>query len=446
MNKGKHLKAGNDPRALPDYVALRDEVMKLSHPARPDVDWKYAQTLCLRLFEHNGVELQTAAWYTLVRVHIAGLTGMHEGLTLINALTAYQWPVMWPTNIHARVEILTRLGQRLHNVFRTLALNDHNDLHMLYQTEKSLTALTQILARYELKQASQLDILLLQVRQVITRLENTPRSGSHEPVVVLPPQVVRTLAAEKNSDPERLVFLVHTEPGVDVSIAPPSIWRGSFRAFIAGIFCTVVVGGLLLWGWSHLNASSPAEQQLLASLVPLPDRLSTEQLTILRQSVTEPQFGKLAERTRKQLKWLMSLPPDWPQQYGQMLITQAQMLWPENSTVVGMQKDWQQQIEVNALPRTALNSWHDGMVRLQQLTDKLNGLDEKRGKYLTVSELKSAVFAITQALNKHPPAEELLRQYSVGVPEIQQRQAEMALEQLQNRAHLSFCVNAFPHK
>jgi type VI secretion system protein VasL len=33
---------------------------KLIHPARPDVNWPHVEKLCLSLFEHNGVELQTA--------------------------------------------------------------------------------------------------------------------------------------------------------------------------------------------------------------------------------------------------------------------------------------------------------------------------------------------------------------------------------------------------
>lgn len=61
------LKTGGDPRTLADYAALRDEMNKLSHPARPDFNWQYAEKLCLSQFEHNGVELQTAAWYTLAR-------------------------------------------------------------------------------------------------------------------------------------------------------------------------------------------------------------------------------------------------------------------------------------------------------------------------------------------------------------------------------------------
>ncbi|CTW58603.1 MULTISPECIES: type VI secretion system ImpA family N-terminal domain-containing protein [Escherichia] len=61
MTSEVKLKTGGDPRSLPDYAALRDEISKLTHPARPDVDWRYVETLCLRLYEHNGVELQTAS-------------------------------------------------------------------------------------------------------------------------------------------------------------------------------------------------------------------------------------------------------------------------------------------------------------------------------------------------------------------------------------------------
>ncbi len=53
------LKTGGDPRTLADYARLRDEMNKLTHPARPDVNWRLAEKLCLSLFEHNGVELQT---------------------------------------------------------------------------------------------------------------------------------------------------------------------------------------------------------------------------------------------------------------------------------------------------------------------------------------------------------------------------------------------------
>jgi len=61
-----------------------------------------------------------------------------------------------------------------------------------------------------------------------------------------------------------------------------------------------------------------------------------------------------------------------------------------------------------------LNGWHSASAQLQQLADKLNGLDEQRGKYMTVSQLKSSVFSIQQALNATPPVEESLRKLAAA--------------------------------
>ncbi|KDW70211.1 impA domain family protein [Escherichia coli 2-005-03_S4_C1] len=84
---------------------------------------------------------------------------------------------------------------------------------------------------------------------------------------------------------------------------------------------------------------------------------------------------------------------------------------------------------------------------MQQLADRLNSLDEQRGKYMTISELKTEVFDIMQALNRHIPAEELLRRYGESRDkngsEYQQKQAEMVLNQLINRYQM---INAGKEK
>ncbi|MGE9093644.1 type VI secretion system ImpA family N-terminal domain-containing protein, partial [Escherichia coli] len=141
MTSEVKLKTGGDPRSLPDYAALRDEISKLTHPARPDVDWRYVETLCLRLYEHNGVELQTASWYTIARMHTTGLSGLNEGLALIAALTRHHWSVMWPLNTHARLEIITSLFNRLQKTLRAMPPDDRDNLPLLYQTETFLKTL-----------------------------------------------------------------------------------------------------------------------------------------------------------------------------------------------------------------------------------------------------------------------------------------------------------------
>lgn len=136
----RHLKTGSDPRAMPDYSALRDELAKLSHPARPDVNWRYIERLCLSLFEQNGVELQTAAWYTLARTQLAGLFGLNEGLAILEALISHQWEALWPQPVHARMEILSSLSQRLQQRMRSLPFN-YGDLSQLYRAEQLLACL-----------------------------------------------------------------------------------------------------------------------------------------------------------------------------------------------------------------------------------------------------------------------------------------------------------------
>ena len=407
----RKIKTGGDPRALPDYAALRDELGKLTHPARPDVDWRRVQTLCLRLFEHNGVELQSACWYTLARIHIAGLPGMNDGLFITGTLVRYQWSVMWPAGGHARAEILAGLSQRLQNVLRTLTLKDSDDLHALYQSEKCLTELGDCLARHELRQACRLDGLQQQVRSAIARLENMTEGAGDEPGLVLPLQAV--MSAESDDGPVRFVWSAEPERDSVLSAGIFGPWHRRMRlqGFALGAVSALILAGLFSWGIHELTRPMPEERQLEATLTALPQPLSPTQLNRLwyDSSLTEIESGRLVDATRQQLAWLQSLPPDWAQQYGQGLIRQARTLWPDNPDVLSLQANWQKTLEADALPLSELHGWHQGMTRLQALAATLGALDEKRGRYLTVSELKTEVYAITRALESAVPAGEHLR-------------------------------------
>lgn len=107
---------------------------------------------------------------------------------------------------------------------------------------------------------------------------------------------------------------------------------------------------------------------------------------------------------------LASLPaaPDWAVSYGDQLVHHALIRWPDQAQPLAQQ--WRQQLSAGALPAENLTGWSEGMQQLQRLADQLNALDEQKGKYLTVSELKTAVFAITQSFNRAVPLEEQLRQ------------------------------------
>jgi len=290
MTSEVKLKTGGDPRSLPDYAALRDEISKLTHPARPDVDWRYVETLCLRLYEHNGVELQTVSWYTIARMHTTGLSGLNEGLALIVALTRHHWSVMWPLNTHARMEIITGLFSRLQKTLRAMPPDERDNLPLLYQTETCLKTLSDILARHELKQSSKVALAEAMVKGYITRLENQSVLGEVLSPVPLTAQALRSDAPDvQKHQPlqhSRLVYVVSetkAEPTSSLQKSPPTF----LKPFVAGVCVALLTVSVAIPGWQFLTQPSPTELQLRALLAPPPDVLSADQMAQLSRAPSQ---------------------------------------------------------------------------------------------------------------------------------------------------------------
>ncbi|MCP1439720.1 type VI secretion system protein VasL [Erwinia persicina] len=426
-----YLKTGGDPRTLTDYAALRDELGKLSHPARPDVNWQHVEKLSLALFEHNGVELQTAAWYTLARAQLAGLAGLNEGLAILEALIRHQWGNLWPPRVHARVEILSALSRRVQQWMRKLPAS-YSDLSQLYLAEQQLKRLNEVLQRLELRNLSQFDALAALMHTSAVRLENSDAATGDNPVSA--PAVALPAAAQSVAEmvpgAARWIYVAQPTSNFEVTTAPPKTRR--WQPFVAGMLTMLVAGCMGQWAWYSLHRTDPLVAQLKASLTPLPLPLSRAQINSLKQDGALSQ--NVLRDTQQQLAHISGLAPDWSLNYGQQLIDLALAASPEEAR--GIATEWQQQVKAAALPEEAMGGWQQGMEQLQQLTLKLNALDGQRGKYMTVSELKSVVYNATQAFNRSVPAEEQLRLYSLSQSDIQRRQAERALAQLQARYFL----------
>ncbi|MFY2737611.1 VasL domain-containing protein [Pseudocitrobacter faecalis] len=443
----RKIKTGGDPRTLPDYAALRDELSKLTHPARPDVNWHYVEKICLSLFEQNGVELQTAAWYTLARTQLAGLLGLNEGLAILEALISHQWGALWPQPVHARMEILSSLSQRLQQRMRLLPLN-YSDLSQLYRAEQLLTGLGEVLQRLELKHLSQLDTLRTLMHNSSVRLENsdgiTSTGLSIQPGIVLPATVMndatastRDFAGGPDEDtPESTVKWIYVtqpepQPNVEVlSTMPAPVKKWTF--FVAGMCTMLVISIVAVWGWHYLHRPDPIQTQLAASLAPLPAPLAPEKLHMLRQQATLPK--DLIAQTQQQLAQLDGLSPDWNIAYARKLTEQVQVLWPEQAKPLIQQR--QRHINVSVLPVDTMNGWHEGMTQLLALVDKLNALDGQRGKYITVSELKSQVFGMLTSFRQTVPLEEQLRLLKLLPEDSPLREQQIQQAELQLRAQI----------
>jgi type VI secretion system protein VasL len=417
---------------MPEHSALRAELAKLSHPARPDVNWQYIETLCLNLFERNGVEMQTAAWYTEARTRLAGVHGLNEGLAIITALMTYQWGALWPQATHARMDILCGLSHRLQQLLRTLTL-DYADLNALYQVEKHLSELGELLQRLELKYVSQIDALRNQLHAAAVRLENSNATTGNNDMTTSGIGLPTTVSIQANPR-TTWVYVAQEEPVVRVETITVPVQTKPWKPFIAGITTMLVVGSISLYSWNYLHRSDPVQVQLRASVAPLPMVLSAEQIQSLQRQTPEwLKEDAYPLEVQQRLTQLAALPPGWALEYGNQLVGQVQALWPQTPLGGQMATRWQQHLKDTAMSPENLKGWHQGMGQLQQLIDRLNGLDEKRGKYMTVSELKTVVFGIQQSFNKTVPAEEQLRRLDNSPSPAQAYQAEAHLKQLISR-------------
>ncbi|CND31660.1 ImpA domain-containing protein [Yersinia frederiksenii] len=454
LNTERTLKTGGDPRHLAEFTALRDEIGKLHHPARPDVNWGRVEHLCLALFRQNGVELQTTVDFTLARTHLAGLAGLCEGLELLAGLVSHQWTALWPPQTHARVELLAWLSNRLQQVWRTMT-PCYGDLALIYRAERALEQLCTQLQTLELKHLSKLDGVRLMLHNAALRLESTEAASDTSDRLSIPvrhagisaPESHPELAFTSSAVSEPLVYIVN-EPAparVQVELSPPSPplprWKAS-HGFVAGLslMAVLVAGGCFIW---QSVSANPLRDTLLTSTAALPVSLPAKSIDELKKHTSDKTLVALAEPvlqgTGSLLEQLTLLPPLWAQVQGDGLLSQAQQLWPASQEAKRLNTWWQQQREAAAAPVAELEQFALAQERLRQLAERLNGLDEKKGRYMTVSELKSVVFAIQQPLEKTLPLEELLRQYQAQSalgqtpPSALRQQIDSRFSQLLNR-------------
>lgn len=242
----RKLKTGGDPRALPDYATLRDELSKLAHPARPDVNWQYVEKLCLSLFEQNGVELQTGAWFTLARSHLARVSGLNEGLAILTALLSHQWVQLWPQPAHARAEIINGLLQRVQKLFRTFSLGVA-DVPAQILAEKRGFEMKGILRRQDLEHACQMNPVMLLIRSALSRLENSPKPEDEPLEGTVPGQ---DMFITEDAPANRLVYVIQKEQEVAIQVTeeqpkPPKRWP----VFLAGMASSLVLSAVALFGW-----------------------------------------------------------------------------------------------------------------------------------------------------------------------------------------------------
>ncbi|GLK89270.1 type VI secretion system ImpA family N-terminal domain-containing protein [Pseudomonas turukhanskensis] len=177
---------GGDPRVRLEFKALQDELRKLNHPARPDLDWHEVERLCLVVLQRNGVDIQTLACLALARSNRFGVAGTLEGVELVDDLLRVHSPRAWPTGAEQRMEIFAWLSSHEQIQLRAAGLAMH-DLPMLVELDSALARLHARLDRLLQLPVMPLHGLRQLVGSVIQRLQRqTPAFSAPASPTVMP--------------------------------------------------------------------------------------------------------------------------------------------------------------------------------------------------------------------------------------------------------------------
>lgn len=387
---------GSDPRNLPEFVAIREEINKASHPSQPELNWKLVESLALTIFKSNGVDLHTATYYTLARTRTQGLTGFCEGAELLAAMITHEWNKFWPQGGSARTEMLDWLNTRTGNILRQQTSFAESDQPILCRTECALQLICDKLQQVELKRQPRVENLLYFVQNTRKRLE--PQPWSHAGAATQ--STVRTLVYAPENSSSTAIETISPLPDLpEMRVEVRGLAENGgvaglgslIKGFMAGVATTVLIAAALWW-WQVY----PMQRQL-AQVGDTAEGAATVWLT-------SPDLDSYGQR----LQQLPGAQPLQALETGMQMTRIADSRWPESQQQQKASAKWNETLKTRAQGSPQLRGWIQTRQNLHAFAD-LVMQREKEG--LTLSYIKNVVWQAERGLSQETPMEALLTQY-----------------------------------
>lgn len=409
------LPIGSDPRVFKQFLDIKEELDKRFHPARPDINWQHVHELCISLFNQNGVDLQTAAWFTLCHQQQAGLTGLNEGLSLINRILTQYWQTLWPVQTHTRMNILSVLNQQLITNIRGTTFV-YADLAQLYQAEEILKSINNHLQTLEIKHLVQFDYLQNLIVTHARQLENTDTLDNNFYPPNLSTIINKNITSSTKKNDHSLSNNLKNSPIPNISYSSTQsqknnkdsqqLWKGMLIGILASSLIFIVIFYFWLYELKNDTLTTP-----LAYIPSLDAHASAviEKTTTNGKEAIQPLNSEQIDIIQQSLDTLATLSPIWPQTYGLEVIDHLNEQYNDSPELLDITLRWKNYLQLNASTDSQLNQWASGMAQLDALSQRLDSFDGNPKKYITGSELKSIIFKARQHFNQAKPLEEELR-------------------------------------
>lgn len=391
--------AGSDPRNLPEFIAIREEINKASHPAQPELNWRLVESLALAIFKTNGVDLHTVTYYTLARTRVQGLAGFCEGTELLAAMVTHEWDNFWPQSGPARTEMLDWFNTRTGNILRQQISFAENDLPLLYRTERALQLICDKLQQVDLKRQPRVENLLYFVQNTRNRLEPQRKSTD-----LLAQPAVRTLVYAPESALSEAAENIPSLPDLpEMKVAVRGLTETSsssrqkqnqicvMKGFAAGVTGTAIIAAALWW-WQVY----PMQQQVAQV------RDTAHGAATLWLSAPAPET--YAQRLQQLLKTSLLQPLDT----GEQMTRVADSLWPESQQQQQATAQWNETLQSRAQSSPQLRGWAQAR---QQLHDFADLMMQREKEGFTLSYIKNVIWQAERGLGQETPLESLLTQY-----------------------------------
>lgn len=242
------VRLGGDPGNFDEFKLLHGELAKLNHPACPDVDWAKVEGLSLRLFELNGIELQTAVAFVLALSYRTGLAGLTEGLALLSTLSD-EWPRLWPVQASARIDLIAWLFTQLHPLVRMIEWGRSSSA-ALSELVVELNRLERRLERLGHAPLVALQVFRNQLASLLQRM-----SGGRVAAMPLPLQSWATIA-EPSITPQMAAAV--SAPSTYTFVVEPPAQKRVVLPWLLTLMVTIACLGWLGWQeWAARQAEAP---------------------------------------------------------------------------------------------------------------------------------------------------------------------------------------------
>lgn len=399
---------GHDPRLSKSFLLLSSELSPLNGTIPARLDWNALEERCFQLFHEYGYDLQSGMWFCLINLRLKSWKGLALALDLLSTAFTHNSQRCWPpvAAVQQRQQLIDWFNANVATHIYTLEYGPENSAEMR-QVERSIGVLCTQSKNLQSRSHDSLNNLhyFLQVRcrSVPYPVHAKVTKAIREPVDKTP-QVL----SEKNVAALLTDIVPDVEP-VEIQIAEthhprPLLWGlGGMAAGIA--VCAVAAA---FWFSSQTLSFS---EKLSVPLLTL--QHSERQINDAWNKAPEADLNAQKEAVLAQaapvLTWLSEQPSDVLLRQGEILSDHLEKAYPGNQ----YSAQWQRTVDEKAGDIPAL----DGLVlankHLDELEARLLNAEKKHSQYMTVSELKTAVYQIRQDLQRNGvPAETLLWQLS----------------------------------